>query len=54
MVTYIWPAHESAKAVCAQQGGIAAGHDASGDTVTYNGGMPAGSKAATCADTAKK
>jgi hypothetical protein len=54
VVTYVWPAHESPKPVCAQQGGIAAGHDASGNTVNYNGGAPAGAGAATCADTTKK
>jgi hypothetical protein len=53
-VTYLWPAHESPKAVCAQQGGIAAGRDASGNTVNYNGGAPAAGGAAACADTAKK
>jgi hypothetical protein len=54
VVTYIWPAHDASKAVCAQQGGIAAGRDASGNTVTYTGGAPAGAGTATCADTAKK
>jgi hypothetical protein len=54
VVTYLWPAHESPKAVCAQQGGIAAGRDASGNTVNYNGGAPAAGGAAACADTAKK
>ena len=52
VVTYVWPAHESPKTVCAQQGGIAAGRNASGNTVTYHGG--AGGGAATCADTTKK
>ena len=54
VVTYIWPAHDEPKPVCAQLGGVAAGRDASGNTVTYNGVAPAGSAAATCADTAKK
>jgi hypothetical protein len=54
VVTYLWPAHESPKVVCAQQGGIAAGRDASSNTVNYNGGTPVGGGAATCADTAKK
>jgi len=53
-VTYVWPAHESPTAVCAQQGGIAVGRDASGNTVTYNGGTPAGGSVATCADTAQQ
>jgi hypothetical protein len=54
VVTYLWPVHESPKAVCAQQGGIAAGRDASGNTLNYNGGAPVGGGAATCADPAKK
>jgi len=54
VVTYLWPAHESPKAVCAQQGGIAAGRDASGNTVNYNGGAPAGGGTAACADITKK
>jgi hypothetical protein len=56
VVTYVWPAHESGKVVCAQQGSIASGRDASGNTITYNGGAPsgAGSGTASCADTAKK
>jgi hypothetical protein len=29
VVTYVWPAHESPKMVCAQQGSIAAGRHAS-------------------------
>lgn len=56
VVTYVWPAHESEKVVCAQQGSVASGRDASGNTITYNGGAPsgAGSGAASCANTAKK
>jgi hypothetical protein len=56
VVTYVWPAHESGKVVCAQQGSVASGRDASGNTITYDGGVPsgAGSGAASCADTAKK
>ena len=54
LVTYIWPAHDATKAVCAQQGGIAAGRDASRNTVSYNGVAPTSGGAVTCADTAKK
>jgi len=54
VVTYVWPAHDAAKTVCSQQGGIAAGRDASGNTVNYSGGAPAGGGAATCADTTTK
>jgi hypothetical protein len=54
VVTYLWPAHESPKTVCAQQGSVAAGRDASGNTVTYNGGAPAGGGTAICADTTTK
>jgi hypothetical protein len=53
VVTYVWPAHEVARVVCAQQGSIAAGRDASGNTVNYSG-RTAGSGATSCADTAKK
>jgi hypothetical protein len=54
VVTYLWPAHETPKEVCAQQGSIAAGRDASGNTVNYHGGAPTGGGAITCADAAKK
>jgi len=54
VVTYIWPAHEAPKVVCGQQGGIAAGRDASGNTVNYSGALPAGGGTVTCADTTKK
>jgi hypothetical protein len=54
VVTYVWPAHDSAKVVCAQQGGIAGGRDASGNTVTYIGGASDGGGTTRCADTAKK
>jgi hypothetical protein len=54
VVTYLWPAHEAPKVECAQQGSIAAGRDASGNTVNYNGGAPTGGVAVSCADTAKK
>jgi hypothetical protein len=56
VVTYIWPAHEGAQAVCAQQGSLAAGRDASGNTIIYNGSAPAGvgNGAIPCVETARK
>jgi hypothetical protein len=56
VVTYVWPADESPSIVCAQGGSIAAGRDASSNTINYNGNIPAGagSGAAPCADAAKK
>jgi len=51
VVTYIWPAQDTPKSVCAQQGSIAAGRDASGNTVNYHGALPANGGAVTCADT---
>ncbi len=56
VVTYVWPAHEAPGVVCAQQGSIAAGRDASGNTVNFSA-RTAGSGvsgATSCADTAKK
>lgn len=53
VVTYVWPAHEAAQTVCAQSGSVAAGRDASGNTITYTGGAPTGG-AAPCADAAKR
>jgi hypothetical protein len=61
VLTYIWPAHDpsqaAAKIVCAQQGSVAAGRDASGNTVNYNGSAPPGSgpgsQSVSCADTTK-
>jgi hypothetical protein len=56
VVTYVWAAHESPGIACAQSGSIAAGRDASGNTINYNDGTTAGavSGAAPCADAAKK
>jgi hypothetical protein len=60
VVTYIWPAHEAPQVVCAQQGGIASGRDASGNTTNYTGnyagGAPsgAGGGVASCVAPAKK
>jgi hypothetical protein len=60
--TYVWPAHDgaahdTATVVCAQQGSVAAGRDASGNTVNYNGNAPAGSgpgsQSVSCANTTK-
>ena len=56
VVTYVWPPHEPPKVVCAQQGSVAAGGNASGNIITFNGPATAGagSGAAPCVDTAKK
>lgn len=35
---YVWPAHDGPKVVWAQQGSLASGRDASGNTITYTGG----------------
>jgi hypothetical protein len=53
VVTYVWPADRGASTVCAQQGSVAAGHNASGNTITYNAQAPGGA-ATSCADTTKK
>jgi len=55
VTTYVWPAHDGPKVVCAQQGSLASGRDASGNTITYTGGASAGagSGTASCADTAR-
>jgi hypothetical protein len=52
VVLHFWPANEAPKAVCAQ-GGIAAGRDASRNTVNNNGGFPTDG-VVTCADTPAK
>jgi hypothetical protein len=58
VLTYIWPAHEKPGIVCAQQGSIAAGRNASGNTITntFSGGAaPSGSLGSTaCTAAAKK
>jgi hypothetical protein len=57
--TYLWPHDtpptESPKIVCAQQGGIAAGRDASGNTITINGNaqVATGVKQAPCVEAGK-
>ncbi len=55
VVTYVWPADEPAKIVCAQQGSVAAGRNASGNTITYSSNAPggAGSPATSCAEAKK-
>ena len=52
MVNYVWPAHEAAKTVCAQQGSVAGGRDASGNTITYTGGSAPAT--VSCSDTVNK
>jgi hypothetical protein len=54
VVTYVWPHEPPPGCVQAQQASIAAARNASGNTITYNGGTPAGGNTATCPDTAKK
>ena len=54
VVTYVWPANEAPKAVCAQQGGVAAGRDASRNTVNYNGAAPGNAGSVACVEGAKK
>jgi hypothetical protein len=60
LMTYFWPHHDVEPAaptvVCAQNGSVAAGHDASGNTVTFNGGLPtdSGSQSAPCPAPAKQ
>jgi hypothetical protein len=53
IVTYVWPAHQQARIVCAQQGSVGGGRDASGNTITYSGTAPAGAgtPATSCGDT---
>jgi hypothetical protein len=55
VVTFLWPDH-SPTTVCAQQGSVSAGRDASGNTVTNTGGAAPGSSAGSvaCVEGAKK
>lgn len=55
VVTYIWSSHDESKIVCAQQGGVAAGRDATGNTVIFNGGnaTASGGPAGPCVDLSK-
>jgi hypothetical protein len=54
--TYLWPhdasSPEGPKIVCAESGGIAAGRDASGNTITFNGNaqVATGAKQAPCVE----
>jgi hypothetical protein len=50
VVTYVWPAHDAAKTVCAQQG-IALGGNVSGSTVTNT--VSGSSSSGPCAETKK-
>jgi hypothetical protein len=55
--TYLWPhegpSAEGPKIVCAQPGGVAAGRDASGNTITVNGSMQVAMGAKPCVEAAK-
>lgn len=53
-VTYIWPAHEPAHAVCAQPGAVAAGRDISGSIITTTNSGQAPAVGAPCVDDGKK
>jgi hypothetical protein len=57
--TYLWP-HEASppegpKIVCAEPGGVAAGRDANGNTITINGDaqVATGAKQAPCVEAGK-
>jgi hypothetical protein len=55
--TYLWP-HEARspggpKIVCAQQGAIAAGRDANGNTITINGNAQLATGAKPCVEAGK-
>lgn len=52
---YVWPHEEGPKIVCAQQGGVAAGRDANGNTITINGNtqVATGAKQAPCVEAGK-
>ncbi|ACL60936.1 hypothetical protein [Methylobacterium nodulans] len=59
VVTYVWPAHDPSSGgksvVCAQQGSVAGGRDASHNTIIYNGAAPQGAgNTASCADAGQK
>ena len=53
--TYVWPHEEGPKIVCAQPGGVAAGRDASGNTITISGNMQVatGAKQGPCVEAGK-
>jgi hypothetical protein len=52
---YVWPHEEGPKIVCAQPGGVAAGHDANGNSITINGNaqVATGAKQAPCVESGK-
>jgi hypothetical protein len=51
--TYVWPHEEGPKIVCAQPGGVAAGRDANGNTVTLNGTAQVAPGGAPCVEAGK-
>lgn len=59
VMTYVWPAHnpssDGKSIICVQQGSVAAGRDASHNTITYSGTAPqGGGNTAPCTDAGKK
>ena len=50
---YIWPNEDGPKIVCAESGGVAAGHDASGNTITINGNIQVATGAKPCVEAGK-
>jgi hypothetical protein len=50
---YVWPHEEGPKIVCAQPGGIAAGRDAKGNSITINGNAQVATGAAPCVEAGK-
>jgi hypothetical protein len=50
---YLWPHEEGPKIVCAQPGGIAAGRDANGNTVTIYGNAQSAMGAKPCVEAGK-
>jgi hypothetical protein len=55
VLTYVWPHEEGPKIVCAKPGGVAAGRDANGNTITINGNaqVATGAKEASCVEARK-
>lgn len=51
--TYVWPHDEGPKIVCAEPGGVAAGRDASGNTIIINGSIQVATGANPCVDVGK-
>jgi hypothetical protein len=55
--TYLWPhdapSADGPKIVCAQSGGVAAGRDASGNTITTNGNTQVATGGAPCVEAGK-